>query len=137
MTDLKLGEERDVYWVTKWVGNSRGLQVQPWAVTAIKVSFSRGQVLDVAVGHRDYVKNWEGSGYKNITIDRVQNASIYRDVEFSYRVAGEVKLEMMEEGRARIAVREGEPLTQYEIFATSTGGTCEYAPLEFKVKRIF
>jgi len=71
------------------------------------------------------------------SIDRVQNASIYRDVEFSYRVAGEVKLEMMEEGRARIAVREGEPLTQYEIFATSTGGTCEYAPLEFKVKRIF
>lgn len=88
------------------------------------------------VGHRDYVR-WGILGDVNITISRAVNAPVYGDVQFSYRPAGEVNLEAMEGGEGRIYVAEGGALTTYGIFATCTGGTYEYAPLEFRVKRIF
>lgn len=140
--DLKRGEERDISVDLRWLPNPNELNkeavlVKPWVINAIEAEFEKGQVSDVSIGHRDYIQRYISGHVTNFTIDRASNGSIYQDVQFAYRLAGEVNLEMLEGGEARTAVPEGQLLTKYEIFATCTGGTYDNAPLEVKVKRIF
>ncbi|KAK5655261.1 hypothetical protein OQA88_5828 [Cercophora sp. LCS_1] len=137
---LERGEERDISGIMiHWPANKDigAVYLVPWEITVLEVEFEKGQVLDVSIGHRDYVQRVIKGRETNFTIDRVNNASIYDDVRFSYRADGEVNLELMEGGEARIAVPEGQPLTRYQFFSTCTGATYDYAPLEVKVRRVF
>ena len=106
-----------------------------WYPSVMHFFLRAGHVLDISAGHADYVV-LNGA---DIPIDRVANASIYRDVQISYWEMGKADLgvEFMEDGEARIAVPNHDSgYVKYEFLATCTGGTYSLAPLQFKVRRI-
>ena len=115
---LAVGEERDLYMEApyKYV-----LKLKPWYLSRRRVGFAPGHMLEVSIRQRDYVEVFgiKALGRKNVTIDSIKDAAIFRDLEWSYRVAGDNKnLTAIGSGRtATIVVPDlGDPLTKYKFF---------------------
>jgi len=103
----------------------------------VTVPFAAGQAIDVTVQHGSCIYRKEayypGPGAKHfpivtvvermVNITEADNATIFRDLEWSYRRKGETKLTaMLANETARISVPDKPAETVFEFLLTCTGG---------------
>jgi len=100
------------------------------------MGFAGGQILDISLGHRDYViQTRRDFRDVQVVISEGRNASIYRDVEWSFRRKGEAKLTKVPYkgvGRVDTTGFPGSVDAEYEFVITCTGGT--YTKEHFWIK---
>lgn len=109
-------------------GTQYGLAMDTWKVSAFFVNITGGQELDVVMKHGDHIVT---RGAKS-PIARAANASIFQDMQRSYRREGAAELTRVGVGESRISVSDG---GRFEFVVTCTGG-CFVAPLLFKFRRV-
>ncbi|KAK5657407.1 hypothetical protein OQA88_2977 [Cercophora sp. LCS_1] len=129
------GEERDL--VKGWM--------EPWRIGIYRIPLAAGQVIDATLRHKDFIVRDEFFPHGDITtwwqerranITEANNATVFRDLEWSYRREGESKVNVVPYNETlRIEVPSEPAETVYEFVVTCAGGY-KYAPLDFRMKRI-
>jgi hypothetical protein len=129
------GEEQDL--AKGWM--------RPWRVGLYQVPLAAGQVIDATLRHKDFIVRDEFFPREDITrwwqerranITEANNATVFRDLEWSYRKKGETRLVAVPYNETlRIEVPSEPKETVYEFVVTCTGGY-KFAPLDFRMKRV-
>ncbi|KAK0640659.1 hypothetical protein B0T16DRAFT_393081 [Cercophora newfieldiana] len=137
---LQPGEQREVM--------NGGIRVDPWQIYRDIIPFAAGQVIEMSMRHKDYVvrRTYFPAGRTGLdgvwrdikaNITLAENATVLRDVEWSYRKRGRGRLVHVPWNEtARIEVPSEGSQIEYEVVYTCAGGDYDWAHMDWVMKRI-
>lgn len=86
------------------------LEVEPWTINMIDLPLPPGQTWEVTIRHSDYVFDIDMNTpigedpLRSLEISRVDNATIYKDVRWSYRLLGQTGLTSVQQAGRTVVI---------------------------------